>query len=101
MQEVINQAADENVNPSEYIQDQIEKLGKTRQELITELFDKELRSKYVERMYKQSLENAYITSSEKLVSSEENYGQLIKPNSADQLKDLAKEYYRIAWIETI
>ena len=91
LQEVINQAADENVNPSEYIQDQIEKLGKTRQELITELFDKELRSKYVERMYKQSLENAYITSSEKLVSSEENYGQLIKPNSADQLKDLAKE----------
>lgn len=34
---------------------------------------------------KKALQNAYIQSSENLVSSEENYDQLIKPNSADVL----------------
>ena len=44
-----------------------------------------------DRLYKQSLENAYIESAQNLVSSQENYGQLIKPNSADQLKNLANK----------
>ena len=42
-----------------------------------------------DRMYRKSLENAYIQSLQNLVSSEANYEQLIKPNSAKQLKDLA------------
>jgi len=46
-------------------------------------------------IYKQNsrkaLENGYIESSEALVSSRENFDQLIKPNSAEQLKDLANE----------
>ena len=45
----------------------------------------------VNRMYKQSLQNAYIESSENLVSNKYNFSQLIKPNSADQLKQLAKD----------
>jgi hypothetical protein len=45
----------------------------------------------VNRMYKQSLQNAYIQSSENLVSNKYNFSQLIKPNSADQLKQLAKD----------
>jgi predicted NAD-dependent protein-ADP-ribosyltransferase YbiA (DUF1768 family) len=40
---------------------------------------------------KDALQNAYIQSSENLVTSPENFGQLTKPNSADQLKDLAGE----------
>ena len=41
--------------------------------------------------YKMSLENAYIQSLQNLVSSPENFQALVKPNSADQLKGLAKE----------
>lgn len=44
-----------------------------------------------ETLYKKSLQNAYIESGEKLVSHPKNFERLIKPNSADQLKDLAKE----------
>jgi hypothetical protein len=40
---------------------------------------------------KPALENAYIESSQALVSSRENFDQLIKPNSADQLKELSEE----------
>jgi len=40
---------------------------------------------------KKALQNAYIQSSENLVSSEENYEQLIKPNSADVLIKLTNE----------
>ena len=49
------------------------------------------RENFMNAMYKKSLENAYIESSQNLVSSQENYGQLIKPNSADQLKKLANK----------
>jgi hypothetical protein len=42
-------------------------------------------------MYKKSLENQYIQSLQNLISHPENFENLIKPNSADQLKALAKE----------
>jgi len=47
-------------------------------------------SKYKQNIDK-AIQNAYIESSSKLVSSKENFAQLIKPNSADQLKNLANE----------
>ena len=46
---------------------------------------------FVRNAYKAALQNAYIQSSQNLVSSKENFGQLVKPNSAEQLKTLAKE----------
>jgi hypothetical protein len=42
-------------------------------------------------LYKRSLENAYFTSLENLISSEENFEPLIAPNSAEELKDLSKD----------
>ena len=42
-------------------------------------------------LYKRSLENAYFTSLENLISSEENFEPLVTPNSAEQLKGLSKE----------
>ncbi len=39
--------------------------------------------------YKKSLENAYIESLEKLISSEENFANLVKPNSAKSLEKLS------------
>ena len=49
----------------------------------------------VNELYKKSLQNAYIESSQNLVSSEENFDQLVKPNSADQLQKLAIEINRL------
>ena len=46
---------------------------------------------FVRNAYKAALQNAYIQSSQNLVSSKENFGQLVKPNSAEDLKKLAKE----------
>jgi hypothetical protein len=48
----------------------------------------EFKSRIVNKLYKQSLENAYIQSSQNLVSHPSNFSKLIKPNSADQLKKL-------------
>jgi hypothetical protein len=49
------------------------------------------KKRFVDSMYKKSLQNAYVTSSQNLVSSDYNYSQLVKPNSADDLKKLTKE----------
>lgn len=46
------------------------------------------KSKMVNKYYKQSLENAYIQSSQNLVSHPSNFSKLIQPNSAAQLKAL-------------
>jgi hypothetical protein len=54
-----------------------------------------------DKFYKQSLQNAYIESSEKLVSHPKNFERLIKPNSADQLKGLANNITKKLGMETI
>ena len=45
----------------------------------------------VDKLYKESLENEYIQSSQNLVSNPLNFDQLIKPNSAKDLQDLSKD----------
>lgn len=44
-----------------------------------------------DKFYRKSLENAYIESAEKLVTHPKNFERLIKPNSAEQLKQLASK----------
>ena len=61
------------------------------QEFMDELIENGVKETTVDRMYKQSLENEYIQSLENLVSHPLNFANLIKPNSADQLKSLAKD----------
>jgi len=51
----------------------------------------EFKRKFIDNLYKKSLQNAYIQSSQNLVSSEENFNRLIAPNSADQLKELSNK----------
>jgi len=45
----------------------------------------------IDKYYKKSLENAYIESMEKLITHPSNFKRLTTPNSADQMKGLAKE----------
>lgn len=47
------------------------------------------REAFVNNMYRKALENEYIQSSENLVTNDRNFDQLVKPNSADQLKKLS------------
>jgi predicted NAD-dependent protein-ADP-ribosyltransferase YbiA (DUF1768 family) len=61
----------------------------------------EKREAVIDSLYKKSLQNAYIQSSENLVTSPENFEQLTKPNSADQLKGLATEINGLLGIQEI
>lgn len=51
----------------------------------------ELRKRFVDSLYRRSLENEYIQSMQNLVSSPENFSKLVQPNSADKLHSLADE----------
>ena len=58
--------------------------------LVEELKKDGVKDAVVNRMYKQSLENEFIQSSENLVSHPANFERLITPNSAEQLKGISK-----------
>jgi hypothetical protein len=72
-----------------------EALGVTQDEdalsiLVEELKKDGVRDAVVNRMYKKSLENEFIQSSENLVSHPANFERLTTPNSAEQLKGISK-----------
>ena len=58
--------------------------------LVEELKKDGVRDVVVNRIYKQSLENEFIQSSENLVSHPANFERLITPNSAKQMKAISK-----------
>lgn len=91
LQDISEQAYEAEMKPSEYIQQQMERLEESKGKLEAKLYDEESKKDYINRMYKKALENAYIESLQNLVSHPLNFENLIKPNSADQLKSLAKE----------
>jgi len=70
---------------------------------INDLSDQNVQDKFMDRfkqtMYKKSLENAYVESLEKLVTHPKNFNQLITPNSAEQLKDIAAEVTKLRGFE--
>jgi len=48
---------------------------------------------------KRALQNGYVESLERIVTHPKNFGQLIKPNSAEQLKDISKEITKLRGFE--
>jgi hypothetical protein len=72
----------------------LEETGKKLEDLYDLDLQAVLMEKFVDRMYKKSLENEYIQSMENLITREENFASLTKPNSADQMKGLAKKITR-------
>lgn len=66
---------------------------------LTKLTDVELQAQlkddYIDKKYKQALENEYIQSTQNLVSNKLNFANLIKPNSAKQLEDLSIEITKL------
>jgi hypothetical protein len=75
----------------EIFQDRFESLGKKLDDLTNEDLQKALQEIFVEDIYRKSLDNAYITSFENLVSHPLNFVNLVKPNSAEQMQNLTSE----------
>lgn len=69
----------------------IERLNKKLDALTNADIQEALSIEMSERWYKQSLENEYIQSLQNLVSHPLNFENLVKPNSAEQLKSLARD----------
>ena len=92
--------AEETIGAEEFMNDQSSS-AKLLKNLLSDLFSEErmvfeftkgikARDQIINVLYKKGLENQYFESSQKLVESKANFQRLIKPNSAQQLKDLAK-----------
>jgi len=92
--DIIDDVADFLVEKSESLRTDIEKLNNAT-------IQKELREFYVDRKYKQSLENEYIQSLQNLVSHELNFDNLVKPNSSEQLHDLADKITKARGIQSL
>ena len=88
--EIREQAILKDTTPRDYILNQIVKQGEREEKLTNDLLNEELKQDFIDRKYKQSLENAFIESGENLVSHPKNFDKLVRPNSADELKGLSK-----------
>ena len=67
------------------------KKGTAEDKLMEAIFAEEYslqKEDVINDLYNQSLENEYMISLQKLISNDLNFENLIKPNSADQLKEL-------------
>jgi hypothetical protein len=68
----------------------IENLGKSLNKLTDVDLQTILAEQFTDDMYRKSLENQYIQSLENLVAHPLNFDSLIKPNDAQELKDLSE-----------
>lgn len=95
LQTIINQAAEQELNPSDFISEQIKELTGTKEELKIKLLNTTLKENYLDDMYKKALENAYYDSLQTLLTLPENFERLVKPNDDETLKELADELDRL------
>ena len=68
--------------------------GELEDRLIESIFPEEYsaqREDVVNTLYRKSLDNAYVESFEKLVANPLNFTNLVKPNSAEQMKKLTSD----------
>lgn len=68
--------------------------GEAEDRLMESIFPEEYsaqREDVINTLYRKSLDNAYVESFEKLVTNPLNFTNLVKPNSAEQMKNLTSE----------
>lgn len=101
--EIFPQAIEDNILDIGKIEaillNRINKAGKTLDKLTEQEIDGALVDQISDEWYKKSVENAYIKSSENLVSSPYNYERMMMPNSAEQLKKLSKDIASVVYGE--
>ena len=89
--EIISQADEKDLLPSEYMLKQITDMASKEAKLNAKLLNDSLKENFVKDMYKKALENEYYDSLEKLISLPENFDRLISPVDDAGLKDIAIE----------
>jgi len=89
--EIVSQADELEMLPSEYMTNQIDALAKKTEKLNANLLNQEMREKYVKKMYKKALENRYFDAFEKLITLPGNFKSLITPIGDAGLKKKAGE----------
>ena len=96
--DIIEQADEKDMIPSEYMLNQVSNLANKESELTSALLSGLGKEEYVKKMYKKSLENEYYASLEKLLTLEENFNRLISPvndaglEAMSEVLDKAKGY---------
>lgn len=91
IQEIIEQATNEGVTPSDYIGNQIGRAADKYEKLSKELLNEKVKKDYVDRIYKKALENEYYDSLEKLISLPGNFQRLVNPIGNAGLDKIAAE----------
>ena len=89
--EITDQAEQQEISRSEYLENQLTEAGERKDELFVKLLSESMREKYVNNMYKKSLQNEYYDALDKMVSLPENFERLVAPVTVKQLKKDAKE----------
>lgn len=89
--QIIEQADDKNILPSQYLQEQIDRAGQKEYKLAIQLLDNTLRDEYVNSMYTKALENEYYESLEQMIGLVENYKRLITSIDEKGLKPVAQK----------
>lgn len=89
--EIVSQADALDMLPSEYVNSQLVSLSEKETRLNSEDLNREMRDKYVKKMYKKSLENRYFDAFEKLITLPDNYENLITPIGDAGLEDISIE----------
>lgn len=83
----------------EYLEEKLKSIGVRLDELNDSQLQKVLAEETADSWYTKSLQNAYIESCEDIISDETNFTQLVKPNSAEQLKKLSKSILELRGIK--
>jgi hypothetical protein len=89
--EIISQADDLDMIPSEYILKQITNQAQKEVKATEKLLDSTFKEKFVNDMYKKSLENELYDSMEKLLTLPQNFLRLISPVTDGGLSKVADE----------
>jgi hypothetical protein len=87
--EMEEQALSEGLTPADYVGDQMGRLATKFENLSKGKFDSNLKNKYVQKMYKKSLENRYYEILEELVTLPGNFERLMSPVSDAGLSKVA------------
>jgi hypothetical protein len=88
IQNIINEAANQEINPSDYLKYQVDK---KKEKLTSKLLNEKLKEDYIDNMYKKSLENEYYDSLQKLLAMPENFQHLMSPVNDAGLGKMAEK----------
>lgn len=88
--DIIDQADEKDMIPSEYVLNQISKLAIKESEITSALLSGLGKEEYAKKMYKKALENEYYASLEKLLTLKENFNRLINPTDDAGLEKMSE-----------